>query len=56
MSVFIIYVILAIVAGFIAGRKNYSYLVCVLLGILGLIGVVVAVVLPQRPPRRQIGR
>lgn len=49
------YILFAICAGFIAGRKNYSVITCMLLGVLGVVGLLVACILPRKPPK-QIGR
>jgi hypothetical protein len=54
MAVFIIYFILGAVTSYVAVRKGYNIFLGILLAVLGIIGLVVAVVLPRRPPR-QIG-
>lgn len=48
MELLILWFIIGAITGFIAGKKGYNTLVCIVLALAGLIGLLVAVVLPKR--------
>jgi hypothetical protein len=51
MSVFALYIALAILTGWLTSRKGYRLGWSMLLGAFGIIGLVVAVILPNKTNR-----